>query len=215
MGQLNPPRILITVFIVLLLSSCAGVKYTPLEGSMNYPSTDSVKIYWEKPNVMFMEIGIITAESSDYREEELMDMLKKKAMSVGAHGVIMKLPDQRTRTISVPGTTLTPRTTSYRLAAMAIRFHEQLPSPEKKPTASTHPLTPGPSLTPPSPVPAPHFFIVTGTYANIRAGAGEEYALITIVKKGDKSMLLGEIGEWYNIRLDNGQEGWINKKFVK
>lgn len=56
---------------------------------------------------------------------------------------------------------------------------------------------------------------VTGTSANIRSGAGNEFPIITTVKQGDKLILLGEYGEWLNIRLENGQDGWINNRFVK
>ena len=42
-----------------------------------------------------------------------------------------------------------------------------------------------------------------------------EFPIFTTVKQGDKLVLLGEYGEWFNVRLDNGQEGWINNRFVK
>lgn len=56
---------------------------------------------------------------------------------------------------------------------------------------------------------------VTGTSANIRSGSGNEFPITTTVKQGDKLILLGEKGDWFNVRLENGQEGWINNKFVK
>ena len=59
-----------------------------------------------------------------------------------------------------------------------------------------------------------NFVTVTGTSANIRSNAGNEFATITTVKQGDKLALLGEYGEWFNVRLENGQEGWINKMFT-
>jgi hypothetical protein len=68
------------------------------------------------------------------------------------------------------------------------------------------------SVTPPQ---GTNFVTVTGTSANIRSGAGNEFPAITIVKQGDKLILLGEYGEWVNVRLENGQEGWINRKFAK
>lgn len=46
--------------------------------------------------------------------------------------------------------------------------------------------------------------IVTGTSANIRSGAGNEFPIFTTLKQGDKLVLLGEHGEWFNVRLDNG-----------
>jgi uncharacterized protein YraI len=57
--------------------------------------------------------------------------------------------------------------------------------------------------------------VVTGTSANIRSGAGNEFSVVTTLKHGDKLILLGEHGEWFNVRSESGQEGWINNKFVK
>ncbi len=68
------------------------------------------------------------------------------------------------------------------------------------------------SVTPPQ---VTNFVTVTGTSANTRSGAGNEFPAITIVKQGDKLILLGEYGEWVNVRLENGPEGWINRKFAK
>jgi uncharacterized protein YgiM (DUF1202 family) len=56
---------------------------------------------------------------------------------------------------------------------------------------------------------------VSGTSANIRSGAGNNFSIVTTVKQGDNLVLLGEYGEWFNVRLENGQEGWIDNRFVK
>ncbi len=80
----------------------------------------------------------------------------------------------------------------------------QLPPSEK------HPVTP--MVTSPLKT---NVVIVTGTFANIRSGTGIEFPIITTVKKGDKLTLLGEYSEWLNVRLENGQEGWIDNKFTK
>lgn len=85
----------------------------------------------------------------------------------------------------------------------------QPPLPEKPQTIK--PITP-PTVTSP---PVINTVVVTGTFANIRSGAGNEFSIVTTVKQGDKLILLGEHGEWFNVRLENGQEGWINKRFVK
>jgi uncharacterized protein YgiM (DUF1202 family) len=228
MNKLNLTQFFIIVLTVLLVSGCAGVKYIPLESSITYPPTDSVLIFKEKPNVPYTELGIITAESSDYGEEKLLDMLKEKAMSIGAHGLIMRPPSSRTRTIVVPvspgGTPMTPTTTTYEIGAIAIRFKEHSVSPEIKPSAPKVDLTPKPEAIPPekliksTPITSPpgkNKIAVTGTSANIRSGAGNEFSIITIVKQGDKLILLGEYGDWYHVRLENGQEGWINNRFVK
>jgi len=56
---------------------------------------------------------------------------------------------------------------------------------------------------------------VTGTSANIRSGAGNEFPTVAAVKQGDKLILLGEYGEWFNVRSESDSEGWINSRFVK
>ena len=56
---------------------------------------------------------------------------------------------------------------------------------------------------------------VTWTSANIRSGAGNEFPVVTTVKQGDKLTVIGESGEWFNVRLENGQEGWIKSTVVK
>jgi len=35
------------------------------------------------------------------------------------------------------------------------------------------------------------------------------------VNKGDKLTIIGERGEWFNVRLEDGKEGWINSRAVK
>lgn len=78
-------------------------------------------------------------------------------------------------------------------------------SPPEKPKIST----------PVSPPQGTDIVTVTGTSANIRSGSGNEFPAITILKQGDKLILLGEYGEWFNVRLENGQEGWVDRRFVK
>jgi hypothetical protein len=70
-------------------------------------------------------------------------------------------------------------------------------------------------LAPVPPSLSANIVVVTGTSANIRSGSGNEFSIVTTVKQGDKLILLGEYGEWFNVRLENGQEGWINNRFAK
>jgi N-acetylmuramoyl-L-alanine amidase len=56
---------------------------------------------------------------------------------------------------------------------------------------------------------------VIWTSANIRSGAGDNYPVVTTVKQGDKLIVLGESGEWFNVRAEGGQQGWINNRVVK
>jgi hypothetical protein len=66
-----------------------------------------------------------------------------------------------------------------------------------------------------SPVLDKKIVIVTWTFATIRSGADNNYPLVTNVKKGDKLTVIGEYGEWLNVRLEDGKEGWINNRVVK
>jgi hypothetical protein len=81
---------------------------------------------------------------------------------------------------------------------------------ESKPFEKPTTLTP----IPPSPVKA-KIVTVTWTSANIRSGAGDNYSLVATVKQGDKLIVIGESGEWFNVRLENGQEGWVKNAVVE
>jgi hypothetical protein len=81
----------------------------------------------------------------------------------------------------------------------------QVTAPEKPVT--TTPATPSPSAT--------NILTVNWTFANIRSGAGDNYPVVTTVKQGDKLTVIGESGEWFNVRLESGQEGWISNRVVK
>ena len=56
---------------------------------------------------------------------------------------------------------------------------------------------------------------VTWTSANIRSGAGNEFPVLMTVNKGDKLTIIGERGECFNVRLEDGKEGWINSRALK
>ena len=56
---------------------------------------------------------------------------------------------------------------------------------------------------------------VTWTSVNIRAGAGNEFPVVKTLKQGDKLTVIGEDREWFNVRLEDGKEGWINSRVVK
>jgi hypothetical protein len=79
-------------------------------------------------------------------------------------------------------------------------------TPPEKPTTST-PVTPS--------MGTEKTVTVTWTFANIRSDAGDNYPVVTTVKQGDKLTVIGESGEWFNVRLEGGQQGWISNKVVK
>jgi hypothetical protein len=102
--------------------------------------------------------------------------------------------------------------------------NKQWPPPEKKSTPQELDATtkPQPSLPQKPPVVKPvtppqgsKYVTVTGTFANIRSGAGNDFPIVTTTKQGDKLILLGEYNEWFNVRLEDGQEGWINRMYTK
>ncbi|UCD70567.1 MAG: SH3 domain-containing protein [Syntrophobacterales bacterium] len=64
-------------------------------------------------------------------------------------------------------------------------------------------------------VPPSEMVSVIASVVNIRSGPGMQNKVITTVRMGDELELLGENGSWCNVRLLNGAEGWIYKKFVR
>lgn len=95
---------------------------------MKYPPPDSVEIYWQplqKPNYI---IGKVFAKSEDFGERTLFELLKKKAVSLGANAIIMGGTGQGTSVVAYPvyggGLTDAP-ITSTRLDDIAIRFVEK------------------------------------------------------------------------------------------
>lgn len=62
---------------------------------------------------------------------------------------------------------------------------------------------------------AKNLVTVTWTFANIRAGVGNDYPVLKFVKQGDKLRVIGASGDWFNICLEDGQEGWISSRVVK
>lgn len=98
------------------------------------------------------------------------------------------------------------------LENLSFQLEDKESSPlEKKLQLPEKPQTSIPITQPPG----PNIVTVTGTSANVRSGAGNDFSIVTTVKQGDKLILLGEYGEWSNVRLENGMEGWINSRFVK
>ncbi len=72
------------------------------------------------------------------------------------------------------------------------------------------------SSTSPSTVPSDRKIVtVIWTFANIRSGVGNDYPVVKFVKQGDKLTLIGESGDWFNVRFENGQQGWISNRVVK
>ncbi|MFC1474996.1 SH3 domain-containing protein, partial [bacterium] len=62
----------------------------------------------------------------------------------------------------------------------------------------------------------PQFFVtITAGKANIRAGAGTGNPIVLSAHGGDRFQLLGDIDDWYEIRLPDNQHGWVYKKLCR
>jgi hypothetical protein len=57
--------------------------------------------------------------------------------------------------------------------------------------------------------------MVTWMFASVRSGGGDNFSLVATVKQGDRLTVIGEDGDWLNVRLENGQKGWIDSKKVR
>lgn len=56
---------------------------------------------------------------------------------------------------------------------------------------------------------------ITGTSVNVRAGAGTQYKILTVVHKGDTFEAIAKATNgWYAIRMSDG-DGWISHKYIE
>ncbi len=107
-------------------------------------------------------------------------------------------------------------------------FHEEFATEVEKvkrgKSLSLIPPVDNPQLVPPErpAAPAPAFsppgakrVIVTWTFANVRSGPGNQYPVVMPVKQGDQLTVIGEYEEWFNVKLQDGREGWIKMGVVK
>lgn len=103
-----------------------------------------------------------------------------------------------------------PTEYTFEMEKLESKPSDQIPKPRI--TKPEEPIT----LTPVTPSSGPTSIVtVTWTSANIRSGAGNEFPLVTTVKQGDRLTVIGEHGEWFNVRLEDGKEGWIKSRVVK
>jgi phospholipid-binding lipoprotein MlaA len=56
---------------------------------------------------------------------------------------------------------------------------------------------------------------VNWTSVIIRSGGGNDYPIVTTVNQGHKLIVIGELGEWFQVQLESGQRGWVNNRVVK
>ncbi len=92
-------------------------------------------------------------------------------------------------------------------------------SPTLQPTrTSTYTLTPTPSITPSAqPISLPPLAVINSNgNVNIRSGPGKKYGIVGAVVSSESVLVIGEdtTGQWKNIQLLNGFEGWIQYNFL-
>ena len=85
------PAVILLIFVSLILSSCAKVKFTPT-GKTYPPYQGPVKIYKEPPTgIRFEEIGWVTADGDfNHPWAELLQMMQKEAAAQGANALIIE-----------------------------------------------------------------------------------------------------------------------------
>ena len=118
---------------------------------------------------------------------------------------------------AIPTNTLAP------IVSMTPRF-TATPVPSRTPlptftfTPSETPVSPTPSDTPTATATPPITGIVASLETvNVREGPGVTFAAIVALPPGTGVQILGQNadGRWYNIRMDDGQEGWISAQLVR
>ncbi|MBE2269592.1 MAG: SH3 domain-containing protein [Anaerolinea sp.] len=110
-----------------------------------------------------------------------------------------------------PIVSLTPRFT-----ATPIPTRTPLPTATFTPSETTVPPTPTDTYTP-SPTPPVLGSVASMQSINLREGPDVSYAAITALRPGTRLEILGTStdGEWLNVRLEDGTEGWVNAPLVR
>lgn len=57
-------------------------------------------------------------------------------------------------------------------------------------------------------------YVIPSAEVVLRSGVGREYKVISVVKDGDSVELLKEDGSYALVRLANGKEGWMLKRYL-
>lgn len=84
-------------------------------------------------------------------------------------------------------------------------------------TPTNTPVPPTPTLSPtPTATPTVVGIVQSLQRVNVRQGPGEEYGSITSVAPGTGVQVIGqnENGTWFNVRLEDGREGWVSGRLL-
>jgi len=108
--------------------------------------------------------------------------------------ILAKTPAEYYRASTTPQ----PQTTPQPTLAPAPRQVTPVPKTPSQPVAATS-------------VPEPRIVYVNWPTTNLRDGPGTDFKTLTEIKKGTALAILEEKGQWFRVRLEDGQEGWIGK----
>ncbi|ERI95681.1 NlpC/P60 family protein [Clostridiales bacterium oral taxon 876 str. F0540] len=56
---------------------------------------------------------------------------------------------------------------------------------------------------------------VTASKLNVRSGPSTSYSIMHLLWQGNRVKVIGESGNWYQIRLSDGRTGWVSKSYLK
>ena len=167
---------------------------------------------WYSPEVkLFVKVAL--DDSSYWRNSQGRELMSFNLKDKETSPEEIKLPIEKVDIAPQVQPTLVEKQKVAPPIAPSLSTHEQgvdIPSKSQPPVTEKKKV---PAFAPPPQ--STDFVVVTGTSANIRTGAGNEFPIVTTVNQGAKLTLLGEYGKWFNVRLENGQEGWINRRFVQ
>lgn len=119
--------------------------------------------------------------------------------------------------VIVPTDTLAPLITlTPRVTATPVRT--QTPLPTFTFTPSISPIPPTPTVSPtPTEVPPIIGIVTSMNLVNVREGPDTSFSAFEALASGIGVVVLGrtESGDWYNVRLEDGREGWILANLVR
>lgn len=144
-------------------------------------------------------------------------LFKMLSVSVLVAVILAGCQQEPSAVVVVPTDTLAPLITlTPRVTATPVRT--QTPLPTFTFTPSISPIPPTPTLSPtPTEVPPIIGIITSMNTVNVREGPDTSFSAFEALDSGTGVVVLGrtESGDWYNVRLEDGREGWILANLVR
>ncbi len=93
------------------------------------------------------------------------------------------------------------------------------PGPQTPPPASglvspAPKMTPSPQAPPQASAPSSRVVFVKWPQVSLREGPGTNFKVTTQIQKGTALEVVEEQGQWFRVRLEDGQEGWVGRATV-